>query len=419
MSKVAILTNMMEFQPGYSLTGIVKDQIIMLKKYGHEVDLYVNDQYHGEDFGEDVNLKKLIPFTHLIDYKTRLDLTEEHKTIIDKTVDILEKELMDVQYVFTHDFVLTGWFMPYGMACVEVSEKLPDLKWMHWIHSIPTSKKDWWNYSLYGQNHKFIYPNDTDKMKVADAYNSDLTCVRVIPHIKDLRTWADFDSETCKFIDDYPGVMQSEIVQIYPASSDRFEAKRVREVISIFSKIKQTGRSVCLVIANQWATTQKQIDDTSRYKKIGEEYGLIPNKELIFTSEWQNGKYGIGLPKRILRELFMCSNLFIFPTKAESFGLVLPEAVLAGGVYCVLNKSLAMQAEISGHQSLYFDFGSYNCTHTIKDEDKYFKDIAWVILGRMQQNEAVMTKMFIRLKYNWDNLYNKFYKPIMMESEVW
>ena len=44
--------------------------------------------------------------------------------------------------------------------------------------------------------------------------------LRVIPHIKDLRSWYDFDDESCEFIKEYPAVMQADIVQIYPAGAE-------------------------------------------------------------------------------------------------------------------------------------------------------------------------------------------------------
>lgn len=417
--KIAILTNMMEFQPGYSLTGIVKDQATMLTSYGHEVQLFVNSQYHGEEFDPSVTLIKKIPFSHLTDYRSKNDISPEHKKIVEETKVNLVEALADVPVVFTHDFLFTGWFMPYGLGCVEASKHLPDARWFHWIHSIPTAEFDWWQARDFGNLHKIIYPNETDRQRVAEQYRGERNDVRVIPHIKDLRSWFDFDEETCKLIRDYPGIMQADIVQIYPASVDRLKAKRLGEVITIISNMKKSGYSVFLVVANQWATGRQQKESVDKYKTLANRQGLRLGDEICFTSDWQDGKYDVGIPKRMLRELFQCSNLFIFPTNEESFGLVLPEASLAGGVLCVLNKSLGMQLEVSGFTTLFFDFGAYNHELHIENEGKYFKDIAQIILGRMQQNEVLATKTFMRKTYNWDHLYKKFYQPIMAECKTW
>jgi len=324
------------------------------------------------------------------------------------------KEL-EIDVVFTHDFVFTGWNKPYAIGIQNIKDQLPGVVWMHWIHSIPTQFSDWWQMSSYGPNHKLIYPNATDRVRVAENYRADTNAVRVIPHIKDLRVMFDFDEATCDIIDTYPALMQSDIVQIYPASSDRFESKRVSEVIRIMSYIKSLGHSVCLFIANQWATTQKHYANLMEYYDLAKKYGLEPGKNFIFSSLFPENKYKVGVPARILTQLMQLSNLFIFPTREETFGLVLPEVSLASGALCVLNRSLTMQAEVSGNNAIYFDFGSYSHNHNCDDQDKYLRDLALIILGRIQQNDSLLTRTFMRKHYNYDYLYAHYYAPIISE----
>ena len=73
MKRIAILTTFQDFHPRYSLTGIVKDQVTMLTKHGHDVTLYVceNFNFDNTEFIDRENLKNLIPFAHLKDYRKR------------------------------------------------------------------------------------------------------------------------------------------------------------------------------------------------------------------------------------------------------------------------------------------------------------------------------------------------------------
>lgn len=428
MAKVAIVTTFQKFDPWYSLTGIVKDQVRMLKEYGNDVFIIVNERFNGDESEfQDPNVKllKKLPFAHLKDYQNNDPLTEDHQLVAEKTAQAMS-EIIDeygIETVFTHDIVFTGWNKVYAEGLKKLNGKTPGVVWMHWVHSIPTRFSDWWIMAEYGPGHSIIYPNKTDIVRVAENYRTNTSNVKIIPHIKDIRIMFDFDDAACELIDTYPALMQADVVQVYPASSDRFDAKRVQEVMRIFGYIKSMGHSVCLLIANQWATTQQHYANLKEFYNLARSYGLEPGKDFIFSSLFarQDGTqpYKVGVPSKILSQLMMLSNLFIFPTREETFGLVLPEVSLASGALCVLNRSLQMMSEVGGGNTLYFEFGSYTHNHTVEDKDEYLRLVALIIMGRMQQNDGILTRTFMRKKYNYDNLYAKYYAPIMAEARLY
>jgi hypothetical protein len=78
-----------------------------------------------------------------------------------------------------------------------------------------------------------------------------------------------------------------------------------------------------------------------------------------------------------------------------------------------------MMSEVGGGNTLYFEFGSYTHNHTVEDKDEYLRMVALIIMGRMQQNDGILTRTFMRKKYNYDNLYAKYYAPIMAEARLY
>lgn len=426
--KVAILTNFLEFNSGYSLTGIVQDQVKMLQDNGHPVKLFVNSQYKRSDedkiqFSHDVSSKlpgvelcRDIPFSHLVDYTSVKDLSDDHKEIAKKVEEMLLRELDGINIVFTHDFIFTGWFLPYGLGTIEASKKLPDTKFYHWIHSTPSVMRDWWNFKLWGGSHKIIFPNKTEQVRVAEQYRTMPENVACIHHIKDLRTWCDFCTDSNDFIGNFPNILSADIVKVYPVSSDRFGAKGVEAVIRIFEKLKNIGYKVCLVIANQWATGRQRREDVQDYIKLAELHGLESDKEFIFTSLWQDGKYDTGIPKNMLRDLMACSNLFIFPTREESFGLVGVEIALSTAAVVITNRSLSMLREVHFGKTDSYHFGSFSHNFACADLDSYYKDLAILIHGALQNNSVVQHRTLIRQRYNWDYLYDFEYVPMLCQK---
>ena len=430
-SKVAIMTNFYEFNPGYSLTGIVLDQAEMLCRHGHDVTIFCNQNYKGDyephafpqrldDMG--VGLNPILPNLKLVDYRSKEELRADHKEEIIVLAGMLATYLKPYDAVFTHDWVFTGWNLPYHQALVTATEHLQHVAFLHWVHSIPQHSFDWWDLRRMGPNHKLVYPNKTDAIICAEAYRTEEYNVKVIPHIKDMRTFYEFSDLTRAFIDDHPGVMQATVVQVLPASSDRLTAKRLREVMLIFKYIKEYAGSVCLVCANQWATGRQNREDLERYKRLSQRNNLRFGEEFIFTSEWKgpdgNGDFVKGVPRSMLRELNMLQNLFVFPTREESFGLVIPEAGLTGCLM-VLNRSLQMMFEVSNYTALMVDFGSYHQTFAVQNQAEYLEDVAQMIVARMNAESAILAKTHYRKALNMDALYKRFYGPVLGEAKTW
>lgn len=482
---IGIFTTFQEFNPGYSLTGIVVDQALMLLKNGHKVVVFVNETFnpkHNQDarvsylmtmYRDDFKLLKLVKFLHLTDYETKATISEEHKEAALDIGKTFASEILksDIDCIYTHDYIFTGWNLPYAMAVKKASELLTtagkQVRWMHWIHSVPSpDRKDWWDINQYGNNHFVVFPNNLEINRICEAFLTNPNRVCVIPHIKDIRTWYDFCEDSWQFTKRYPQIMDSNVIQIYPVSTDRMSAKQLDLVIRIFGFMKEAKVPVFLCAANQWATGLQRKEDVGQYILLAEQCGLEWGRDFVFTSEysldpelanaiedtenfgeldkalpelaasgssilmesitginWEGvfeeektrlletlQPYATGISRRMLRELQLLSNVFIFPTREESFGLVGPEASFAG-VLPIINRSLVMQFEVMGSNAPSFDFGSHHNNTSATREQRYIRGIAHAVLNRIYQNEAVMTKIHCRRRYNMDSIYNRFYAP--------
>jgi hypothetical protein len=180
----------------------------------------------------------------------------------------------------------------------------------------------------------------------------------------------------------------------------------------IFSAIKKLGYSVVLIVANQWCTVTQHRQSVAQYKETARKLGLQDGVDLIFTSDLGK-QYEVGIPHYMIRELFQLTNLFIFGSKEESFGLVVPEAALAGN-FLVLNANLLNQREITADKALYVEFGSHEINFT-PPNDRYWDDVAKIVMARINENESIQTRTVCRKMYNWNELYRKYYTPFIEE----
>lgn len=415
--KIGILTNFLDPHPGLSLTSIVSDQITMLSKYVHDVTLFVADRYSTEHYQLEprgsYHVRKVIPHPDLVDYSTRKDISEEHLKASEEIAKVFVQEFKDFDLIITHDFIFTGWKLPYALAIMEASRNLPTVKWLHWIHSVARHNFDWWDLSEYGPNHKIVIPNRTHKKLTAAMYATDSYNVKCIPHIKDIRVWEDFCEDSWAFLETFPSVIHADVIQCYPASTDRLEPKGLDKVIQAFGAMKKFNRSVSLIVANQWATGTQPKQNVMDYLELAYRHGLR-GSEFIFTSQFDEPRFDLGIHRHFLRDLMKLSNVFFFPTTEESFGLVLPEVALSSGCLPVLNFNCAVLHEITNRRGLFFEYpaNGRDVQHE-NGEEQFTRGVSGIVLDQMEEEESVSARTFIRQNFNLDTIYRKYYEPLL------
>lgn len=409
--EVAILTNLVDDNPWYSLTSIIKSQCYMLSDYKHKVHLYVSEDYQGNSLGG-VSPISSVPYADLTDYKSQVDISPRHLQYAQKILDYLYSKFTNYDVIFTHDLMFTGFNLPFALAIKIFSENHRHIQWYHWVHSKPHTPRDWWDMQEFLGNHTIVYPNHADIPMVKDRFNTE--SVICVPHIKDITKTLGFSRHTTDIIEYFPSLMKADIVQCYPAATDRFDSKGVRDLLMVFSLLKKRGKSVCLVIINQFSgrRSAKLVDPIVYLEKVARRCGLDPYKDVIFTSEIFNGKYTKGVPENVLRDLMSLNNLFVFPSKSESFGLVLAESSIYSGALPITNASVDAMSEVIG-LNYSFDFGDLHLSSFLETENVRFNRLVDMIIDSLDSNPAIQARSNIRRNLNQNTIYNSFYKPIL------
>ena len=406
MKKPGILTTFYNFDSAYSLTSVVKNQLLSLVKHGYKPVLFVHDNFKDDSkVPEGVEVRKVIPRFHLVDYGGNQKLADDFWEQVKTAKDALEKHLKDIDVVLTHDWIFQGWFLPYNLAMRQSNLKC---RWLHWIHSAPSPRpadlKPPYDcrYKMM-PNSKLIYMNDYDTLRLAEMYGGIIDDVRVVYNSLDPRSFYQFHPLVHTLIDKYR-LLEADIVDIYPVSSTRFDGKRVDKVIQILGQIKKQGKSVRFICPNAHANADREKQAIEKMLQYGEKQGLT-RQEMIFTS-LEDKKYELGVPHEVVRDLFLLSNLFIFPTLSENCPLILLEAALSKCLL-VLNESFPPLRDFFGKDALYFKFGSLIENVNYDNEDNYFSDIAKIIIGELNKNRPLNAFAKLKQNFNYDKTFEQ------------
>lgn len=414
--KIGVLTTFGDMAPSFSLAGVVRQQLIALVKHGYSPVLFVLDFFKDDDkVPEGVEIRKILPQLVLEPY-SKGDISNLNKDV-SKAEKAMAENMQDIDVCLTHDIIFINSYLPYNVAMRNaIKNSLQNVRWLHWMHSGPSfAELDgsvWDNLYTLPENSKLVYMNYTDAIRAAEMYHTLPKNVRTIFNPMDIRELHNFSPVTKKLIDEYD-LMSPEFLCVYALSTTRMDqmGKQLSKVIKIMGFLKRKGFSVALVVPNAHANAEKEKYEIERMYQIAHQYGL-ERRELVFTSLFDVPKYELGIDHEVVRDLYLLSNVFIFPSVSENCPLVLLEAMASKNIL-VLNNDFEAFKDFGQTNAIYFNFSSLTGMHPDypRGEDNYYSDIATLIVDQYEQHKAIKAQTRIRREFNIDSIFERQLNP--------
>jgi len=409
VKKVAFLTTFFEVESGYSLVAVTETQIRMLLDHGYEPVVLVQEDFkpHGMWAPEMLDVRPVIP---------RLKLTQgvakDFEERVNRIQEALEENLEGVDVCITQDIILQAFYKEHNVAMRRYARR-HELLWLHWIHSCPSAGDQ----GKYPGNCRFtpppgyiVYPNSSDKSLVVGAYGLGgqewrVKVSRAGHSIDPMLLWP-YDELTRDLVSKF-ALHQGDVSVVYPARLDR--GKQPEKIIRLLAGVKKLGYTPRLLVID-WQSMgkrfQKYIDELL---ELARELGL--EGEVAFTSRLDD-RCSQGVPRRIVVELMDLSNVYVHPSRVETYSFVVHEAMLRGCL-CVLNHDLPMMRELYGDAAIYMDFSSDRMSRKYQpDEQSFWDDEAKRLMAELGQNRALAARQKARKEWTPQALWKQF-EPLL------
>jgi glycosyltransferase involved in cell wall biosynthesis len=442
--RVAILTSLVDFSLGYSLTGIILDQARMLDRNGYDYDILCvknfNKSHAKKIEHEGLSIQYILPQTVLVDYKINQPAINDGQGNDGKIVEGFETQarihfegrpdrgeigyrdaLAEYDTIISHDLMFLSWHLVQNAALRRCIELWPEKNWLHWVHSGPSNADDSLCYPSTlrysaAPDSTYVYLNETQRAEYAIMIKSPSKVVKTVYNSKDIRDVFNFSDDTCDMIDRYD-LLDHEILIVYPFSSPRWIDKGVRQLIKIFSFWKKQGVKAKLVIVNAHCNSKVDIPKVEALESYAKANGLLLDEDVIlscrYADEFKDPKktkeWRYSVPYTVVQELFSAANIFIFPSVSECCSLIQAEASMLGK-FMVLNRDFIPMLEFCTKDVLHYEF-------TRNDPDRnpvYYEAVAREVWAEFSSDRSIKNRTAAITKtYNRDWIFKNQLEPLL------
>jgi glycosyltransferase involved in cell wall biosynthesis len=346
-------------------------------------------------------------------------------------VETLYKEmdeiLVDECTVLTSDLIFLPDYVKLNVACRRIADERPSIEWLHTIHSATAPGSLIKERAMFGEkysellNSKFpnsivTYPNAYDIPRVAQNYSYEENEVVEVPHSTNL---VEGMSRIVTRLYDELRLYEPEVLIIYPLRLDR--GKYAEADIYLMAGCKANGMTSHVVFCDFQSTGDDKVVYREDLKRLAQ--SLQVSDRVTFLSEFDEAA-SMEVPHEVVLELFTLSNVFLLPSKSETYSLIAQEAMMRGNL-CILNQDFAPFRQIYGKNALYKQFdganiaingfdGAIDTKHS--DTVEYYKGMAINIKYYLENEKVIRAKTWVRTKRNPDTVFKDFLEPLLLKD---
>jgi len=182
-------------------------------------------------------------------------------------------------------------------------------------------------------------------------YNLPIKNVQCVHHVFDVLDFLDMHPMSRNLIEKFD-LFDADVLCVWATRLDHPDGKGYVKAIWLIAQMNK----VCdakLVFLNS-ASDSEQAKTTIRQLRDEAAMWGLPEENLIFSSA-EGADWELGVPRKVVRDLLGVANLFILPSKSETFSLATIEAAACKN-FLVLNDNLEVMHELVGDNAFYIPF---------------------------------------------------------------
>lgn len=324
----------------------------------------------------------------------------------------LKEELASVDMAIIHNLLTMHFNLPLTDALARIFKEQPKgpgaKKFIAWCHDATfkdphyarhcRDKEPWQLLSRSFPQVNYVAISGLRQRELSKLFRLREEEIKVIPDGIDPALFLNLSPSALSIFKDF-NLFNEDFVFFYPTRIVR--RKNIESAIRITKSVNAAGKKVSLLITSP---PDPHNEDSLRYyqslKSLAEKLGI--GEKIIFLYEYRDEKgERIRVDNQLLRDLYLLSDLLLFPTSAEGFGIPILEAGICNlPVACSRIEPLT---EVGGEEVLYLDLN-----------DKAEK-LALDIINHLAKHLTLPLFKKVFRRYTWPAIFSRKIEPLLQE----